>query len=186
MEDTKIIDLYFARDEQALVETDQKYGRYCFTLANAILNNAEDAEETVSDTYWKTWEAIPPRRPAVFKMFLAKITRNLAFSRWRAATAQKRGGSEMDAVLEELEGCIAAPGSIEDRTNLQELTGAIRTFLDQQSERDQDIFLRRYFFVEETDVIAARYAMRPDAVRRSLSRTRKKLKNYLIKEGYEL
>ena len=83
MDDTQIIDLYFARDEQAVVETDQKYGRYCFTLANAILNNPEDTEETVSDTYWKTWEAIPPQRPSVFKMFLAKITRNLAFSRWR-------------------------------------------------------------------------------------------------------
>lgn len=114
MEDTAIIDLYFARDEQAIVETHQKYGRYCFTLANAILNNMEDSEEIVSDTYWKTWEAIPPKRPAVLKMYLAKITRNLAFSRWRAYSASKRGSDQMKAVLDELADCVPAPGSIEE------------------------------------------------------------------------
>lgn len=186
MDDTQIIELYFARDEQAVVETDQKYGRYCFTLANAILNNPEDSEETVSDTYWKTWEAIPPRRPSVFKMFLAKITRNLAFTRWRAASAQKRGGGEMDAVFEELESCIPAPGAVEDPVNLKELTAAIQAFLDTQGVREQNIFLRRYFFVEDTATIAARFGMRPDAVLRSLSRTRKKLKLYLTQEGYVL
>lgn len=184
MEDTKIIDLYFARDEQAVFETDQKYGRYCYTLANAILASPEDSEEVVDDTYLKIWEAIPPRRPAVFKMFLAKITRNLAFTRWRAASAEKRGGGEMTVVLEELEGCIPASGGTEEQWNLKELTLAIRRFLDTQKIREQDIFLRRYFFVEETELIAARYGMRPDAVRRSLSRTRMKLKKYLIQEGY--
>lgn len=186
MEDTKIIDLYFARDEQALFETNQKYGRYCFTLANSILSSQEDSEEVVSDTFLKTWEAIPPKRPTVFKMFLAKITRNLAFTRWRSASAQKRGGTRMEAVLEELEGCIPAPGGVEDSLNLKDLTCAIRAFLNTQKVREQNIFLRRYFFVEETEVIAARYGMRPDAVRRSLSRTRTKLKKYLTQEGYAI
>ena len=95
MEDEVILDLYFARNEQAITETDRKYGRYCFTLANTILNNTEDAEETVSDTYLKAWDTIPPKRPCVFKMFLAKITRNLAFSRWRSYTAEKRGVRRM-------------------------------------------------------------------------------------------
>lgn len=184
MEDTKIIDLYFARDEQALAETSKKYGRYCFSLANAILNNAEDSEETVSDTYWKTWAAIPPTRPACFRMFLAKITRNLAFTRRRSADAQKRGGSEMDAVLDELNECISAPGSVEDGLNLKELQRTIIRFLDTVSINDQNIFLRRYFFVEETEVIAQRYGLRNTAVRKSLSRTRQKLKVYLIREGY--
>lgn len=184
MEDSKIIDLYFARNEQAVFETNQKYGRYCFHLANSILKRQEDSEEVVSDTYMQVWDAIPPRRPAVFKMFLAKITRNLAFTRWRSESAQKRGGTEMDAVLEELEECIPASGSIEDSMNLKELTTAIRHFLDTQKVREQNIFLRRYFFVEETETIAARYGMRPDAVRRSLSRTRAKLKDYLSQEGY--
>ena len=184
MEDTQILDLYFARDEQAVVETDKKYGSYCFTLANSILDSVQDAEETVSDTYLKTWNAIPPKRPAVLKMFLAKITRNLAFSRWRVYSAQKRGGGEMALVLEELSGCVAAPGSVEDGIHAQELAKAIRSFLNTLPPREQDIFLRRYFFVEESEAIALRYGMRKPTVQRTLSRTREKLKNFLIKEGY--
>ena len=113
MEDDQILDLYFARDERALAETDRKYGSYCFSLARNILDNDQDAEETVSDTWWKTWNAIPPRRPGVFRLFLARITRNLAFTRWRKASAGKRGGGEMELVLEELGECIAAPGAVE-------------------------------------------------------------------------
>lgn len=186
MEDSKLIDLYFARDEQALLETAQKYGRYCFSLANSVLHSTEDSEEVVNDTYLKAWEAIPPKRPSVFKMFLAKITRNLAFTRWRSATAQKRGGTEMELVLEELEECIPASGTPEDQLNLNDLTMTIRRFLDTQSVREQNIFLRRYFFVEETETIAARYGMRPDAVLRSLSRTRSKLKKHLMQEDYRV
>ena len=186
MEDEQILDLYFARDQQAVVETDRKYGGYCFSLANNILNNTQDAEETVSDTYWQTWNVIPPKRPGVFRMFLAKITRNLAFSRWRKYVAHKRGGGELELVLEELEGCIAAAGNVEDGLNARELEKTIRSFLDTLPERDQDIFLRRYFFVEESDTIARRYNMRPATVLKILSRTRMKLKKYLTQEGYYL
>lgn len=184
MEDEQILDLYFARDEQAVVETDRKYGGYCFTLARSILNNDQDAEEAVSDTYLKAWNTIPPRRPSIFKMFLAKITRNLSFSRWRSYTADKRGGRELELVLEELEGCIAAPGGVEDGLNAKELARAIRAFLNTLPVREQDIFLRRYFFVEESNVIAKRYGMKPATVLRTLSRTRMKLKKYLTQEGY--
>lgn len=184
MTDEQILELYFARDERAVTETDRKYGGYCFTLANSILHNDQDAEETVSDTYLKAWNAIPPRRPGIFKMFLAKITRNLAFSRWRGYAAAKRGGGEMTLVLEELEGCIAAPGSVEDRLNGRELAKAIRAFLDTLPAREQDIFLRRYFFVEESGTIAARYGMKSATVLRTLSRTREKLRKYLTQEGY--
>ncbi len=184
MEDTKILDLYFAREEQAIAETDRKYGAYLSTLANSILNNRQDVEEAVSDTYLKAWNSIPPHRPAIFKMFLAKITRNLAFTRWRRRTAEKRGGGEMDLVLEELAGCIAAPNGVEDALNGKELAKAIRSFLDTLPPREQDIFLRRYFFVEESDSIARRYGMKRDSVLRTLSRTRRKLKDYLTQEGY--
>ena len=92
MSDEEIIALYFARDEQALAQTDAKYGPYCFSLANAILPSREDAEEALNDTYLKAWQSMPPKKPAVLRLFLAKITRNLAFSRWRNLTAQKRGG----------------------------------------------------------------------------------------------
>ena len=184
MNDEQILDLYFARDEQAVAETDRKYGGYCFTLANSILHSDQDAEETVSDTYLKTWNAIPPKRPAIFKMFLAKITRNLAFSRWRSQSAEKRGGGEMALVLEELSECIAAPGGVEDGVDGKELARAIRAFLSTLPEREQDIFLRRYFFVEESTVIAQKYGMKPATVLRTLSRTREKLKKHLILEGY--
>lgn len=184
MEDEQIIDLFFARDEQALTETDRKYGGYCFSLANGILNSAQDAEETVNDTYWKAWNTIPPCRPSVFKLFLAKITRNLAFSRWRQSAAEKRGGGEMDLVLEELTQCVALPGSVEDDLNVKELSRAIRSFLDTLPVREQNIFLRRYFFVEESGTIAQRYGMKPATVLRTLSRTRAKLKKYLAREGY--
>ncbi len=184
MEDEAIIALYFARDERAVQETDRKYGRYCFALAEAILHNRQDSEEAVSDTYLKTWNAIPPRKPSVFKLFLAKITRNQAFTRWRACTAQKRGGGEMDLVLEELEGCVAAPGQVEDHLNGQELALTIRRFLDTLSDQEQNIFLRRYFFVEESEVIARRYGMKRATVLRTLSRTREKLRAHLIQEGY--
>lgn len=184
MEDEKILDLYFARNEQAVTETDRKYGGYCFALANSILNNSQDAEETVSDTYLKAWNTIPPKRPNIFKMFLAKITRNLAFSRWRCYAAEKRGGGELELVLDELESCLAAPGNVEDRMNAQELAKAIRTFLDTLPQREQNIFLRRYFFAEESAVIARRYGMKPATVLRTLSRTREKLKHYLTQEGY--
>lgn len=186
MEDEAILDLYFARDEHAVVETDRKYGGYCFTLAHSILNNEQDAEETVSDTYLKTWNAIPPQRPNVFQMFLAKITRNLSFSRWRKYAAQKRGGGEMELVLEELEGCIAAPGRVEDALNAKELARTIRSFLDTLPVREQDIFLRRYFFVEQTGSIARRYGMKTATVQRTLSRTREKLRKYLRQEGYSV
>lgn len=184
MEDTKILDLYFARDEQAVAETHKKYGSYCFSLANSILPSKQDAEEAVSDTYWKTWNVIPPNRPAVFRLFLAKITRNVSFSRWRKLTADKRGGGEMALVLDELAGCIAAPGSVEDGLRGRELAAAIRAFLDTLPPREQDIFLRRYFYVEESGNIADRYGMKQATVQRTLSRTRSKLKQYLTKEGY--
>lgn len=186
MEDTAILDLYFARNELAIVETDRKYGSYCYSVADAILKNAQDSEETVSDTLLHAWNAIPPQRPNFLKMFLAKIARNLAFSRWRRESAAKRGGGETELVLDELAWCIPGPETPEDRLNGRELAKTIRCFLDTLPEREQDIFLRRYFFLEESAAIAARYGMKPSNVLRILSRTRMKLKNYLTQEGYIL
>ncbi len=186
MNDDAILALYFARDEQAVAETDRKYGPYCYGIANAILANSQDSEETVSDIYLQAWNTIPPKRPGVLKMYLAKITRNLAFSRWRERSAQKRGGGQMDVCLEELSQCLAAPETVEDALEAKELTRTIRRFLDTLPQREQDIFLRRYFFLEESSAIGSRYGMKPATVLRSLSRTREKLRTYLAKEGYGL
>lgn len=186
MEDGKIIGLYFARNEQALEETRKKYGSYCFAVANGILGCAEDAEEVVSDTWLRAWESIPPQKPVFLKLFLGKIARNLAFSRWRSWNAAKRGGGETAWALEELGECIPGREAVDDRLNAGELAHTIRDFLDTLPEREQDIFLRRYFYGEATAVIAGRYGMKNDNVLRILSRTRMKLKAYLIREGYEL
>ena len=186
MEDKAILDLYFARDEQAIMETDRKYGGYCYSVANRILCNQEDSEETVSDTYWHTWNSIPPHRPSFLKLFLAKVTRNLAFTRWRKQSAAKRGGGETELVLEELAGCIPGREQIDDQLNEKELVRSIQEFLDTLAERDRAIFLHRYFFVEDADTISARYGMKRTTVNVILSRTRTKLKTYLTQEGYIL
>ena len=186
MEDQAILDLYFARDELAITETDRKYGSYCYSVANRILGSAEDSEETVSDTYYHTWNAIPPQRPAFLKLFLAKITRNLAFARWRKLSAAKRGGGETELVLEELAGCIPGREQIDDGLNAVELAKTIRAFLDTLPDREQDIFLQRYFYVEDPESIARRHKIRQSNVNLILCRTRAKLKTYLKQEGYNL
>lgn len=184
MNDEEILDLYFARQERAVEETAKKYGDYCRSVAGSILRDAQDVEEVLSETWFRAWSVIPPQRPKVMKLFLAKITRNLSFSLWRKSTAEKRGRGELDLVLEELGNCLASGGSIDDHLNEQELIGQIQSFLNTLSRRDRNIFLRRYFFVEESEQIAKRYGMKTAAVQQGLSRTRKKLKNHLSREGY--
>ena len=186
MEDEAILNLYFARDEQAITQTDLKYGGYCHSIASRILGSREDSEEAVSDTYWQAWNAIPPQRPDYLKLFLGKLTRNLAFSRWRKQNAAKRGGGETELVLEELAECIPGREQIDDRLNARELERTIREFLDTLPRRDQDIFLQRYFFLDDGETIAARYGIRRTHVNLILSRTRTKLKTYLTQEGYYL
>lgn len=186
MTDQQIIDLYFARDEQAIRESEIKYGSYCFAAALNILGNQEDAQETVSDTWLRAWNAIPPARPGVLRMFLAKIARNQALELRRRQSAGIRGGGSVDAALEELKECIPGGESPEDALDEKELVNTIRAFLDTQNRRDQNIFIRRYFFLEDAADIAHRYGLRKGTVLTILSRVRQKLKTYLQKEGYAL
>ena len=185
MEDTKIIDLYFARNETAITETDQKYGAYCRSIAWNILKNHEDSEECVSDTWLRAWNAMPPQRPRVLRQFLAKITRNLSLDRFQAGHAQKRGSGEVPLALEELKECVGSgdPATDAERKLLEELIGQ---FLQQLSQRDRGVFLRRYFYMESHKDIAARYGMKETNVRLCLSRTRQRLREYLRKEDFPL
>jgi RNA polymerase sigma-70 factor (ECF subfamily) len=186
MDDRDIIALYFARDERALAETERKYGGYCFSMAYSILKNHEDAQEVVSDTWLRVWNSIPPQIPKVLKLYIAKIVRNLALNTYRNHTALKRGGGEMELVLEELNGCIPAPGNVGDRLACQELAGKIQAFLKTQSRRDRGIFVSRYFHVEECATIAQHFGLTEGNVHRILSRMRKKLKDHLNREGYRI
>ncbi len=184
MEDTRIIELYFKRKEEAIQETDSKYGSYCFAIAENILHNTEDSEECVSDTWLAAWNAIPPQRPTVLRMFLAKITRNLSFNCFHARNAEKRGGGEIHLVLEELAECIANESETEDEYIAKELEQSIRLFVRGLPEREGNVFVRRYFFTESVAVIAKRYCLTENNVMVTLSRTRKKLRAHLSKEGY--
>lgn len=184
MEDQKIIDLYWQRSEQAIVETDTKYGGYCYSIAYNILTNREDSEESVSDTYMAAWQSMPPKRPGILPAFLGKITRHLSIDRWRRKTADKRGGSEVSLALEELEGCVSGMESVEDRLQRKELTVLINRFLDSLPETERNVFLCRYWYADSVQDVADTFGFSVAKVNSMLYRTRQKLRRALAKEGY--
>ena len=135
MDDGSIVALYFARSEQAIRETDRKYGGYCYSIAYNILANQEDSEESVNDTYLSAWNSIPPRKPNPLAPFLGKIVRNISIDRWRKNGALKRGGGEMPLVLEELQECVASGENPEERYEQKELACQVRNFVAQKANR---------------------------------------------------
>lgn len=184
MEDSHIVELYWQKNADAIKETDRKYGAYCFAIADNILHSKEDSEECVNDTWLNAWNAIPPQKPAKLQMFLAKITRNLSFNRFNARSAEKRGGCEIFLVLDELAECLAGESDVESEYEAKELGQHIRRFVQKLPKRDGNVFVRRYFFTETVAEIAKRYGLSENNVMVILSRTRKKLKAQLIKEGF--
>ncbi len=184
MEDNEIVELYWQRDENAIRESDSKYGAYCFAVADNILHSKEDSEECVNDTWLKAWNTMPPQRPNKLRMFLAKITRNLSFNRYIARSAEKRGGGEITAVLDELAECIESESDVAGEYEAKELEQYIRFFVRSLPERDGNVFVRRYFFAEPVRKIAERYDLTDNHVMVILSRTRGKLKANLKKEGF--
>ena len=184
MNDSEIIELYWNKDQKAISASIDKYGPYCFSIAYNILGNAQDSEECVNDTWLKTWDAIPPTRPTVLRVFLAKITRRLSFDKYKAGKAQKRGGGEMLIVLDELSECISGESDVEGQINANELGKAINRFVSSLPERERNLFVRRYYFSESMGVIADRYNLSENNVTVTLSRVRRRLKEHLGKEGY--
>jgi len=181
VEDAKIIDLFWERNEQAVRETDAAYGRKLYALSNNILHNREDAEESVSDTYMETWKSIPPKRPKYFYAFLASICRNLSLNKLDWRLAAKRN-AEVVALSQEMEMCI--PDSRrEGEMERQELRKTLEAFLDSLSKESRLIFLRRYLYVDTVSEIATRYGISESKVKTQLHRTRAKLHTYLSKEG---
>lgn len=184
MEDRKILDLFWQRKEKAIAEVEKKYGNYCATVAGNILWDKEDIGECLNDTWYRAWKGIPPEKPGNLRMYLAKITRNLAIDKYRSNTAQKRGGTTVSLVLDELQECISGTGNVEQEMNVRQLGQIINSFLYTLPKRDANIFIRRYFYMEHTTVIAKGYGIQESNVHMILHRTRKKLKALLIKEGY--
>ena len=186
MEDSVIIDLYWKRDEAALVESDRKYGAFCRAIARNILTVREDAEECVNDTWLRAWNAMPPARPSPLRAFLGRITRNLSLDRYRAARARKRGGGEMELLLEELGQCVPAAESVEGTFDARETAAVITRFLEDLPPVQRQLFLRRYWFGDDIAAVARRFAMREGTVKSSLFRLREKLRRVLEEEGVTL
>ncbi len=182
MEDQKIIDLFLQRKDDAIDQTSQKYGKYCYAIAWNILSNRQDAEECVNDTWLNAWNAIPPHRPERLRPFLGKITRACAFNRCKAQRAQKRGGGELPLILEELESCLPAAPSAAEETEAAALEDSVSRFLHTLPEQECSIFLRRYWFAEPLSEIARRYGLNLNTVKSSLHRSRGKLKRHLERE----
>ncbi len=184
MEDSRIIALYWERSADAIMESREKYGGYCFAVAHHILDNDEDSEECVNDTWLNAWNAMPPHHPNVLRMFFAKITRRIAFDRYKQSSAQKRGRGEIPKALDELAECVGVETDLDGELIAQELAECIRAFLRSLPEREGNLFLRRYFFTESLEEIGKRYGLTCNHVAVLLGRVRKKLKKRLIEEGF--
>lgn len=183
MEDVQIVDLYFARSEQAIEETANRYGSYLLTIARNILISRSDAEEAVNDTYLGAWRSIPPHRPQRLSTYLGKITRRVSLGRWKAANAQKRGGGEVSLALEELGECLPGGDSPERAMEQKELTQLLGAFIRNLPETEQRVFVCRYWYLSPVKTIARDYGFSESKVKSMLSRTRGKLKACLEKEG---
>lgn len=183
MEDQGIIQLFFDRSEQAIEETDKKYGGLCYSIAYHVLDNREDSEESVSDTYLAAWNTIPPRRPNFLNAFLAKMTRHISIDRWRKRSAKKRGGGEIILALEELEDCVDAQ-SVETEFAKKELTRVLNQFLLSLPEMERNVFLCRYWYLDSIQIISQVSGFSQSKVTSMLHRLRGKLRKQLSEEGY--
>ena len=186
MEDSAIVALYWERNESAIQETSDKYERYLTRIAWNILADREDTEESVNDTYLHAWNAMPPHRPAVLSTFLGKITRHLSIDIYRRRHSAKRGGSEYALSLEELSDCVQGAGGPEEIYGAEELADHINRFLRSPTPDARKLFIRRYYFFDPVADAASSLGMTEGKAKTVLFRTRKKLKEYLEKEGYVL
>ncbi len=179
-----IIKLFFERDERAIELTRDKYGAKCYSIAYGVLKNRQDAEEVVSDAYLTLWNNIPPDEPAVFCAYLYKTVRNLALLRYNKEAADKRRANSLAAPLSELDECISSDFDLQAACEGRELSGIINNFLYGLSKENRGVFVCRYFAGMEYREIANKYGFTQSRVKMSLHRSREKLKETLIKEGY--
>lgn len=185
LDDRKIIELFFERSEQAIIELSKKYGSVCSKVAFNILNNTQDAEECVNDAYLGTWNTIPPQNPNPLLSYVCRIVRNLAIKKYHTNTAAKRN-SIYDVALDELENCFPSSVSVEDEFNANELARIIDSFLATLDDENQIMFVRRYWYSDSISDIANRFQTSNNSVSVRLLRIREKLKAYLKKEGLEI
>lgn len=184
MQDAQIIELYFARNEEAIAATSAKYNSYCMQIAMNILHSREDSEECVNDTYLAAWNSIPPQRPERLSAYLARLARNLSLNRYKSNHAERRGGGELAISLSELDECIADT-AVEDES--AEAAGRrISDFLYTLNKETRQVFVRRYFYNDSISDIAHRFGMSDSKVKSMLHRTRIGLKAYLEENGVNI
>ena len=185
MEDSEIIELFYERSEQAIVELSKKYGSVCSRVANNILNDRSDAEECVNDAYLAAWDTIPPQRPSPLLSYVCRIVRNLAIKRYHSNTAAKRN-STYDVSLDELENCFPSSDSVEDEFDAKETARIIDEFLETLDEENRVMFVRRYWYAATIEELAELFYTSKHNISVRLHRTREKLKKHLIKEGVSI
>ncbi len=183
MEDSKIVELFFNRDETALTEIKAKYENYCYSVAKNILNNSSDSEEVLNDVYMAAWNSIPPNRPERLSTYLGKIARRLALKKWRDTTAVKRGGGDTLIALDELEEVIPDGNEIDSKIQESELAGTINEFLATLKVEDRKVFVLRYWYFKSISEISNQFGFTESKVKMMLLRTREKLQKHLEKEG---
>ena len=178
MEDSQIVALYWEKNEDAIVETDRKYGDYCRSIAMNILADRGDAEECVNDAYLAVWKTVPPAKPSPFLPYLCRIVRNLSIERYRKRRAAKRDDA-LTLSWDELEPCLPSAGSPEEETDARELTRLINRYLESLSQQDQLLFMRRYWFLDSYQEITRLSGLSEKNVSVRLTRLRQKLRIYL-------
>lgn len=183
MDDSRIVALYWARNDVAIQETRKKYGRYCYTIAYNILHNVQDAEESENDAYLDAWNSMPPHRPQFLSTFLGKITRRISLDRWRARSAEKRGYGQVPLSMDELTECIPDHKQIDDHIQAEALAIMIDSFLRSLPAQERSVFLCRHWYFDSIADIARQFSFSQSKVKTMLCRTRYKLKVYLEKEG---
>ncbi len=186
MHDNEIVEMYFARSEAAISETDKKYGGYCRTLTYNILYSREDSEECVNDTYMKLWEVIPPQRPMKLGVYIAQVARRLALNMRRKMQTIKRGGGMSQAVFDEIAECMASDKTVESSADDDALVAALNGFLASLDGEKQKMFMKRYYHFCSTADIAEEMHCSEEKVRTTLHRVRERLKKHLEKEGIEI
>lgn len=186
MEDSVIIELYLGRDESAIAQTQQKYGKQCYSISYNILGNNEDCEECVNDAFIKVWNSIPPDIPHNLFSYIAKVTRNLSLNRYCAKKAIKRGGGQTEEALCELEECIPSGRSVEDECDDNELRAVLNGFVGSLCAEKRTIFVQRYWYLMPISEIALKHGCEAGRIKMMLSRIRKQLKRCLEKEGIAL
>lgn len=186
MQDQQIVKLYLARNEDAIIQTEQKYGSYLFTVSHNILSDPEDSRECVNDTYLAAWNSIPPHHPTKLGAYLSKITRQISIDVFRRRSAAKRFASEYALSLEELGDCFPDTTTPEQMLDAKILEEAMNRFVSALPSSTQSIFLRRYYFFDSLKDIAAAVGMKETKVKMILYRTRQQLRSHLKKEGFDL